>query len=135
MPFDLVLTFVLNVVIGSFVFGGFMFVPPVLFWVATVSDTTAKRSLYEIYLAAVTVAPLIAPTVLFAFELILRPYVSALFPQGGVERFHSPFALTPRKKLLFVNLERIIERADEALYAAKTSGRNRVRTSEAVSVS
>jgi len=76
-------------------------VPPVLCWIATISDTTAKHSLYEIYLAAVTVAPLIALTVLFAFELILRPYVAALFPQGGVERFHSPFALTLRKKLLF----------------------------------
>ncbi len=76
-------------------------IPPVLSWLATTSGTTSRYSLVEIYIAAVTVAPLMALTVLFAFELVLRPYVSALFPQGGVERFHSRFALTIRKKLLF----------------------------------
>lgn len=78
-----------------------LFVPCLLFWIATLFGTTTKYSLAEIYLAVMTVVPLIALAMLFSSELVLRPYVSALFPTGGVDRFHSPFVLTLRKKLLF----------------------------------
>ncbi len=83
------------------VVGWTVLIPPALTLLATATGTNPKYSLAELYLAAVTIAPLTGLTVLFAFELVLRPYVSALFPLGGVEKFHSPFALTIRKKLLF----------------------------------
>lgn len=76
-------------------------VPLLLFWIATLFGTTTRYSIGEIYLAVMTVVPLIALAILFSSELVLRPYVSALFPRGGVEQFQSPFVLTLRKKLLF----------------------------------
>jgi diguanylate cyclase (GGDEF)-like protein len=78
-----------------------LFVPFLLFWIATLFGTSTELSIGEIYLAVMTVVPLIALAILFASELVLRPYVSALFPRGGVDQFHSPFVLTLRKKLLF----------------------------------
>ncbi len=83
------------------VFVWLLFVPFLLFWIATLFGTTTTFSIGEIYLAVMTVVPLIALAILFSSELVLRPYVSALFPRGGVDQFHSPFVLTLRKKLLF----------------------------------
>lgn len=77
------------------------FIPFLLFWISTLFGTTTRYSIGEIYLAVMTVVPLISLALLFSSELVLRPYVSALFPRGGVDQFHSPFVLTLRKKLLF----------------------------------
>ncbi|MBP7863001.1 diguanylate cyclase [bacterium] len=77
------------------------FIPFLLFWISTLFGTTTRYSIGEIYLAVMTVVPLISLAILFSSELVLRPYVSALFPRGGVDQFHSPFVLTLRKKLLF----------------------------------
>jgi len=76
-------------------------VPFLLFWIVSLFGANTKYFIGEIYLAVMTVVPLIALAILFSSELVLRPYVSALFPRGGVDQFHSPFILTLRKKLLF----------------------------------